>query len=279
MVVRCHDEPMRRIVLAIAVVLAACGGDTSTRDDGTRAGTQPATTASDVTAFRGDLTVEVLREIPHDPEAFTQGLEFFDGRLLESTGRSSTLRELDPHTGAVLTSIPLEPPLFGEGLTVVDDEIVQLTWRAGRALRWDVVTLEPVGEFSYEGEGWGLCLDGAELVMSDGTATLTRRDPATFAATGSVEVHRDGEPVELLNELECVDGTILANVWRSDEVLAIDPRSGEVTAVIDATVLRERADPAESDDVLNGIADLGDGTYLFGGKNWDRHFVVRVVPR
>lgn len=268
---------MRRLMVAlgVAVALSGCGDDgpsasSSTTSDPVDAGAQ----------LRGALAVEIVRELPHDPQAFTQGLELFEGRLFESTGRQSTLRELDPTTGEVLALVPLERPLFGEGLTVVGDEIIQLTYLDGRALRWDLDTLEPTGEFTYPGEGWGICARGDELVMSDGTPVLTRRDPATFAALGTVTVRRDGQPVDLLNELECLaDGTVLANVWKSDEIMVIDPESGAVTATIDAAVLRETVSPAATSDVLNGIADLGDGTLLLGGKNWDRHFVVRLVPR
>lgn len=280
MAVACNHGPMNRLAVALgvtaAVILTACG------DDAVRDSAEPPVGSSDasVDGTTTRWTVEIVRELPHDPQAFTQGLELFEGRLFESTGRESTLRELDPATGEVVALVTLEQPLFGEGLTVIDDEIIQLTWRDGRALRWDVDTLEPVGEFGYAGEGWGICALGDELVMSDGTPVLTRRDPVTFAPLDSVTVRRDGEPVALLNELECLDdGTILANVWKADEIVMIDPASGAVVGTVDASVLRETVNPTSASDVLNGIADLGDGTFLLGGKNWDRHFVVRLVPR
>ncbi len=280
MAVACNHGPMNRLAVALgvtaAVILTACG------DDAVRDSAEPPVGSSDasVDGTTTRWTVEIVRELPHDPQAFTQGLELFEGRLFESTGRESTLRELDPATGEVVALVTLEQPLFGEGLTVIDGEIIQLTWRDGRALRWDVDTLEPVGEFGYAGEGWGICALGDELVMSDGTPVLTRRDPVTFAPLDSVTVRRDGEPVALLNELECLDdGTILANVWKADEIVMIDPASGAVVGTVDASVLRETVNPTSASDVLNGIADLGDGTFLLGGKNWDRHFVVRLVPR
>ncbi len=280
MAAACNHGPMNRLAVALgvtaAVILTACG------DDAVRDSAEPPVGSSDasVDGTTTRWTVEIVRELPHDPQAFTQGLELFEGRLFESTGRESTLRELDPATGEVVALVTLEQPLFGEGLTVIDGEIIQLTWRDGRALRWDVDTLEPVGEFGYAGEGWGICALGDELVMSDGTPVLTRRDPVTFAPLDSVTVRRDGEPVALLNELECLDdGTILANVWKADEIVMIDPASGAVVGTVDASVLRETVNPTSASDVLNGIADLGDGTFLLGGKNWDRHFVVRLVPR
>lgn len=280
MAAACNHGPMNRLAVALgvtaAVILTACG------DDAVRDSAEPPVGSSDasVDGTTTRWTVEIVRELPHDPQAFTQGLELFEGRLFESTGRESTLRELDPATGEVVALVTLEQPLFGEGLTVIDGEIIQLTWRDGRALRWDVDTLEPVGEFGYAGEGWGICALGDELVMSDGTPVLTRRDPVTFAPLDSVTVRRDGEPVALLNELECLDdGTILANVWKADEIVMIDPATGAVVGTVDASVLRETVNPTSASDVLNGIADLGDGTFLLGGKNWDRHFVVRLVPR
>ncbi len=280
MAAACNHGPMNRLAVALgvtaAVILTACG------DDAVRDSAEPPVGSSDasVDGTTTRWTVEIVRELPHDPQAFTQGLELFEGRLFESTGRESTLRELDPATGEVVALVTLEQPLFGEGLTVIDGEIIQLTWRDGRALRWDVDTLEPVGEFGYAGEGWGICALGDELVMSDGTPVLTRRDPVTFAPLDTVTVRRDGEPVALLNELECLDdGTILANVWKADEIVMIDPASGAVVGTVDASVLRETVNPTSASDVLNGIADLGDGTFLLGGKNWDRHFVVRLVPR
>lgn len=280
MAAACNHGPMNRLAVALgvtaAVILTACG------DDAVRDSAEPPVGSSDasVDGTTTRWTVEIVRELPHDPQAFTQGLELFEGRLFESTGRESTLRELDPATGEVVALVTLEQPLFGEGLTVIGGEIIQLTWRDGRALRWDVDTLEPVGEFGYAGEGWGICALGDELVMSDGTPVLTRRDPVTFAPLDSVTVRRDGEPVALLNELECLDdGTILANVWKADEIVMIDPATGAVVGTVDASVLRETVNPTSASDVLNGIADLGDGTFLLGGKNWDRHFVVRLVPR
>lgn len=227
------------------------------------------------------LTVEVIAERPHDPGAFTQGLQFAnDGKLYESTGLvgRSSLREVTRETGAVIRQRDIPAPYFTEGIALVDDEIVQLTWQAGLAFRWDRSTFEPTGEQRYEGEGWGLCYDGRALWMSDGSATLTRRDPATFAALGSVEVRRDGEPLRRLNELECVGDDVYANVWMTDEIVRIDPRSGRVTAVIDAAPLRSSLGVLSPDAVLNGIAyDERADAFLLTGKLWPKAFEVRFV--
>lgn len=225
-------------------------------------------------------TVEVIGTAPHDPDAFTQGLERLDDdRLLESTGRRglSDVRIVDPTTGTVERSAALEPEEFGEGLTVVGETVVQLTWQEEVARRWSLPDLTPLPPFTYEGEGWGLCLADDRLAMSDGTADLAFRDPETFAVLDAVSVRRSGEPVVGLNELECVDGVILANVWRTPEIVMIHP-DGSVVATIDAG---ELVDTIASDDpareVLNGIAAHPDGTFSLTGKLWPTRFVVRIV--
>ena len=227
--------------------------------------------------------MEILERRPHDPAAFTQGLEMAGGVLYESTGLYglSSLRRVDPATGAVTAETAVDEDLFGEGLTVVGDRIVQLTWKAGRALVYDRATLELVGEFGYEGEGWGLCRSGGELVMSDGSDRLTRRDPESFELIGTVAVASAGVVVDRLNELECLDGLVIANVWQTPELLVIDLADGRVTAVIDGRPLVDDVLAAASDpdaiDVLNGVAALGDGTFLMTGKLWPLMYRVKVV--
>lgn len=229
------------------------------------------------------LVPEVLAEIPHDTSAFTQGLEFADGMLYEGTGRVglSQLRELDPSTGAVLRSVALPEGYFGEGITVVDDTIWQLTWRDGVALEWDRATFTLRREVPIAGEGWGLCLlggaDGGRLVRSDGTDRLRFHDPVTFAETGSVSVTSAGTPVSMLNELECVDGQVYANVFQTDRIVLIDPTDGRVTAEVDATGLLDEDRRARA-GVLNGIAATGGGELLLTGKLWPVMFRVRLVP-
>ena len=228
-------------------------------------------------------TVEILERRPHDPAAFTQGLEMADGVLYESTGLYglSSLRRVDPATGSVTAETAVDGDLFGEGLTVVDDRIVQLTWKAGRALVYDRATLELVGEFGYQGEGWGLCRSGDELVMSDGSDRLARRDLESFELIGTVTVAGIGLAVDRLNELECVDGLVIANVWQTPELLVIDLADGQVKAVIDGRPLLDDVLAAAPDpgtlDVLNGVANLNDGTFLMTGKLWPLMYRVRVV--
>jgi glutamine cyclotransferase len=225
------------------------------------------------------LRLKVVRSHPHDPRAFTQGLLLVDGKLYESTGLlgRSSVRRVDLDSGQVELAARLPAELFGEGLARVGQRLFQLTWKNGKAIVWDLVTLKKEAELSYEGEGWGLCFDGKQLVMSDGTDRLTRRNPTTFAKEGDIHVRLAGKPLLNLNELECVGDLIYANVWQDDHIARVDAKSGEVTGWIDASGLLDRAEAASA-DVLNGIAALdGHGRLLITGKLWPRVFEVEVV--
>jgi glutamine cyclotransferase len=222
------------------------------------------------------VTVKVLESVPHDPLAFTQGLVFdLQGRLFESTGLEgrSSLREVDPETGTVVRSVPLDATLFAEGLALVGDTLIQLTWQDGVAFAYDAETFEQKSTFEYSGEGWGLCFDGSRLVMSDGTDTLTFRDPETFDEIGEVVVTMEGNPLQLLNELECIGGDVYANVYRSDLIAVIEPSNGEVTTVIDAAALPR----PPGADVLNGIAVDPQGDLWLTGKLWEAVYRVELV--
>jgi glutaminyl-peptide cyclotransferase len=191
---------------------------------------------------------------------------------------SSVLRETDMNTGRVVRQTQLSPELFGEGITVVHDRIWQLTYQEGVAIQYDRASLREIGRARYAGEGWGLCYDGARLVMSNGSARLTFRDPATFAVTGGVDVTLGGRAIDNLNELECVGGQVLANVWGSTEIMRIDPGTGRVTAIIDAGGLLPPSERAGT-DVLNGIAAVaGTDNFLLTGKYWPHLYRVRFVP-
>ncbi|MDQ4117958.1 MAG: glutaminyl-peptide cyclotransferase [Actinomycetota bacterium] len=226
----------------------------------------------------------VLGQVPHDPSAFTQGLELAPGggALYEGTGLQgrSELRELDPATGSVRRAVPLPNEWFGEGITVSGNRIWQLTWTDGVALQWDRASLRLLRTVPMDGEGWGLCGDGGRLIRSDGSARLRFHDASTFAETGGVEVTEDGAPVPGLNELECVGGPgsgtqVWANVWRSDRIVRIDPANGRVTAAVDAAGLLT-PEQRRRTDVLNGIAALGGDEYLLTGKLWPAMFRVRL---
>jgi glutamine cyclotransferase len=226
---------------------------------------------------------EVVRVYPHDPTAFTQGLVFRDGELLESTGRyPSTVRRVRLEDGVVLQQRELAGDYFGEGLTAVGDRVLTLTWRDGKGFIWDPATLEPRGEFAYAGEGWGLTHDATRLILSDGTAALRFLDPVTLQETGRVPVTLQGRPISQINELEWIEGEVFANVWQTDYIVRINPASGEITGIIDLTELmpdRSGLDP--TDAVLNGIAWDPEGRRLFvTGKNWPKLFEIRLTePR
>ncbi|MFZ2209521.1 MAG: glutaminyl-peptide cyclotransferase [Porticoccaceae bacterium] len=224
---------------------------------------------------------EIVHSYPHDPEAFTQGLAWADGRLFESTGQHgrSSLREIELATGRVLRRTALAPWLFGEGIAVVGDRVVQLTWHEQQALVRDRDTFELRATFTYPGEGWGLAWDGRRLIMSDGSATLYFRDPETFAELGRIDVTDAGTPITQLNELEMVGDEIWANVWGSEHIARIDSASGRVLGWIDLKGLTPAAAPGHPIDVLNGIAWDAAGKRLFvTGKLWPRLFEIRLVP-
>lgn len=222
------------------------------------------------------LVPHVHARYPHDHDAFTQGLVYTEGRLFESTGLvgQSSLREVEPNTGRVLRSIPIAAPRFAEGLALVGDELVQITWQDHVAFVYGRDDFSKHREFTYDTEGWGLCNDGTSLVMSDGSDTLFFRDPATFAVRRQVRVTRAGVPIDQLNELECVDGKVYANVWQTNSILRVDPATGVAEAEIDATGLLAPEDVPGA-DVLNGIAYLPDRQrFLITGKLWPTMFEV-----
>ena len=203
-----------------------------------------------------------------------------DGSLYESTGRygESTLRQIDIDSGEVLWSTPLEQSLFGEGITRLGNTLIQLTWKEETALRWRLSDLTPLEPFAYQGEGWGICSFDDVVITSDGSNVLKHRDPEDFSVIASIPVLLNGQEVSELNELECIDGLVLANVLGSDFIVVIEPTTGNIVATIDATPLNAVVDrPDQSNAVLNGIADLGDGSLLLGGKRWPHHVVVRLV--
>jgi len=223
----------------------------------------------------------VVRTYPHDRDAFTQGLQFVDGALYEGTGLNgrSSIRKVNLETGAVLQKRDVSDAYFGEGITVWRNELVQLTWQSGVAFVYDRHTFSPLRTFRYRGEGWGLTHDGTSLIMSDGSEMLRVLDPATFDVRRRVRVTASGSPVRELNELEYVKGEIFANIWQTDRLARIDPRTGNVTGWIDLGGLltpRERA----STDVLNGIAyDAARDRLFVTGKLWPKVFEVRLVAR
>jgi glutamine cyclotransferase len=231
-------------------------------------------------SVRGD-TLEVVATLPHDPDAYTQGLAYVDGGFFESTGiyGASTVRRLEAATGEIAALRDLDARFFGEGLAHLDGLIYQLTWREGVGFVYDASTLEPVGSFRYDGEGWGLTTDGAALILSDGTYRLRFLDPATFEVTRTIEVDDGGRLVSSLNELEWVDGEIWANIYLEDNIARIDPATGQVRGWVNVRGMLSALERMRGAEVANGIAyDSVSGRLWVTGKKWPRIFEVRT-PR
>jgi glutamine cyclotransferase len=223
----------------------------------------------------------VVHVFPHDSQAFTQGLVYLDGVFYEGTGLNgrSTIRKVRIETGQVMQIQKLDSQYFGEGIAIVNDTLFQLTWQSGVAFLYDRATFTRTGTFSYTGEGWGLTHDGRQLIMSDGTATLRFIDPASHKEISRLAVRDGGKPVLNLNELEYIKGEIFANVWETDRIARISPKTGEVTGWIDLKGLLTPGEQARGTDVLNGIAYDAAGDRLFvTGKLWPKVFEIRIVP-
>ena len=225
-------------------------------------------------------SIEVVDRMPHDAAAFTQGLVHADGLLYESTGLygESDVRLVEPATGDVLLDEAIAEEFFGEGLAMHDGRLFQLTWQEHEVFVRDRCTLDELDRMDYTSEGWGLTSDGEVLWRSDGSATLHQHDPDTFEVFGTVDVTDRGVPLAQLNELELVDGKIMANVFTQPWIAVIDQETGQVTAWIDASPLVAEVGATESNDVLNGIAvDPTSGRLWLTGKRWPTLFEVRIV--
>jgi glutamine cyclotransferase len=225
---------------------------------------------------------KVIRSYPHDRRAFTQGLVYENGILYEGTGLygRSSIAKRDLKTGATLKTLRLPARYFGEGITLFGDRLIELTWksRVGFVYSKDTFTLRR--QFSYPMEGWGLTHDGKRLILSDGTATLRFLDPNTYAETGRLAVYHEGRPLRNLNELEFIDGRIFANVWLTDTIVIISPKTGRVTGLVDMADLYPASDRGDSDAVLNGIAYLPETRHLLvTGKLWPRLFEIELVEK
>lgn len=249
--------------------------------------TPPTSPRFPTTAAPGPAPVwsyEVVRCLPHDKDAFTQGLLIRDGVLYESTGLNgaSTLRKVRLDTGEVLQQANVARRYFAEGLAERNGELIQLTWETEVAFVYDLKTFTRKREVKYKGEGWGLTWDGRRFVLSDGTPALRFMDGETFKEIGRVPVTENGKPVEHLNELEMVDGLVLGNIWLTDRIAVIDPATGAVTAWLDLAGLLppSAASPsAASNAVLNGIAWDASTRHLYvTGKLWPMLFEIRPVP-
>jgi glutamine cyclotransferase len=229
-------------------------------------------------------TFKIVNTYPHDRQAFTQGLIFLDGFLYESTGLNgrSSLRKVRLETGEVLQQRAIDPKYFAEGLTEWGSKLIQLTWQTNVGFVYDRASFKPERSFPYTGEGWGITHDKTHLVMSDGTAAggLRFLDPETFKEVGRVVVRDRGRPVQHVNELEFIRGEVWANIWQTNRLARINPKTGDVVAWVDLTGLLPRTDVLDPGAVLNGIAyDAPTDRIFVTGKLWPKLFEIRVEPR
>ncbi len=253
---------------------------------------QPATPAAPPTAAAQAATTApaepgvpvyaatVVARLPHDSTAFTEGLLFCGGALYESTGKegASDVRRVNLTDGKVAARGRIAPDLFGEGIACWNNALLSVTWKTGLGFRWTLPALKQVGKpFRYAGEGWGMTTDSAGIILSDGTPTLRRMDPMTFAERGRIAVTLNGRPLNQLNELEYVQGRILANVWMSGFIARIDPATGKVDALIDIRPLQAQIGNPDRDAVANGIAYDAKADRLFvTGKYWPTLFEIKL---
>lgn len=265
-------RPMARLLLLV-LLAAALTADSASADK------------VDIDSFTSSSIktygYKIINSYPHDPNAFTQGLEYDDGLLYEGTGGygQSSLRRVDIQTGRVVDIVHLEDEFFAEGIAIWKDRIIQLTWRSYQGFVWDKENLTQTGSFSYRREGWGITSDASRLIMSDGSDALYFLDPSDYSLQGSIRVTADGEPVKGLNELEYINGMIYANLWPSTWIAIISPDTGEVTGRIDLSgIMDEGGIPKRRVDVLNGIAyDPSEDRLFVTGKLWPSLFEIELV--
>ncbi len=266
-------------VLPLLLLLAACNNEQKPA--------QSTATATDNTlSVPTTISYDIVNEYPHDARAFTEGLEYKDGYLYESTGQygSSDIRKVELKTGKVLLSKSMGPKYFGEGLTILNGKIYQLTYREGKGFVYDLTTLKEERTFSFTAqEGWGMTNNGVYLIYDDGTNIFRYIDPGTFKEVKQLAVTDEHGPVNELNEPEMIHGYIYANQWQTDYLLKIDTSTGHVVARADLSNLRQRAGiPPPSGrrngpDVLNGIAyDAATNRIFITGKNWPKLFEIKL---
>lgn len=267
--------------LSVVTVLS-CGG----RGTGSKTAAETRNTPQ-TASFRNNgavirYTYVVKNVFPHDIGSYTQGLYWHDGYLWEGTGQygESALKKVDLITGKILKEVPLDKKYFGEGIALLDGKIYQLTWLEKTGFIYDASTLEKTGEFRYAGEGWGLATDGAKLYMSNGSNEIQVINPDGFRQESVIRVTLNRRRVNDLNELEWIDGRIWANIYDSDQVMIINPETGNVEGVVDFTGLLPDRDRTRRTDVFNGIAyDAGTGRIFVTGKYWSKLFEIELKEK
>jgi glutamine cyclotransferase len=228
------------------------------------------------------FTYEVVNSYPHDDKAFTQGLQFYNGYLYESTGENgeSSVRQVELQTGKVLKMTPLAADLFGEGLTIMNGKIYQITWNDHKAFTYDLNTLQKINEQAYQYEGWGLTSDGKNLIATDGSNKIRFLDPNSLQEVNSIEVKNRNSKIDDLNELEFIKNEIWANIWHKDMIVRVDPKDGKILAWVDLSGLRPQETYRDNEAVLNGIAYDEQNDRLFvTGKRWPKIFEIKLKPK
>jgi glutaminyl-peptide cyclotransferase len=275
-------ELIAAIFLLIVIPLIAC---TASRGPSNRSSISAAETDGSEVMLKKSIpnyTYEVINFFPHDRSAFTQGLIYFEDFLYESTGLngSSSLRMADLATGSVLKKVDVPSQFFAEGMTIFQGKIFQLTWLSHTGFIYDLGSFQKIGEFTYDGEGWGLTHDNKHLIMSDGTNRIRFLDPDTLEVKKSISVFNNDVPLMNINELEFIKGEIYANIWQTDTIVRINPKNGKIKGFIDLRGLLSAEDRVNRVDVLNGIAydEINDRLFITG-KLWPKIFEIRLVKK
>ena len=261
------------VVTLLVLTLTACGGTPSANKSNENSTTNTTPTLAEVYDYR------VIKEYPHSSHSYTQGLEYIDGVMWEGTGREgrSHLQRIDLVSGKVDIVASLPDNEFGEGITHYKGEIYQLTWESHVAHIYDAQG-KHLREIKYRGEGWGITTDGERLFMSDGTSTIRVVNPETFATEASICVTLDGYPLDMLNELEWVDGSIWANVYLTDAIVEIDPKTGVVVGYVDLPALRSLLKDNPEAEAFNGVAhNPVTGHFYVTGKDWNKLFEIEIL--
>jgi glutamine cyclotransferase len=275
---------MRRLyflLLLCPIILSSCQKNAEQSNSAEANATTPPARPAPAWQTHRELSYRTIKEFPHDTRAFTQGLIVHAGKFIESTGGHNTtwLRQVEIATGKILIERKLSTEFFGEGLTELNGKLYQLTWQNQQGFIYDATTLAWQKNFSYQGEGWGLTDDGTHLIMSNGSSKLQFIDPKSFRVLRELTVVDGGNAIDQLNELEFIEGEIFANIWQTNRIIRIDPKSGKVLGTLDLTGIHARESITHPDHVLNGIAYDPESQALFvTGKCWPKIYQIALEP-
>ena len=218
----------------------------------------------------------IIKKYKHDPSAFTQGLVYQNDHFFESTGGwgSSEIRKINKHTGKVINFKKLQSKYFGEGITIYDNKIFQVTWKSNKGFVYDINNFKLLDDFNIYGQGWGLTNDGQSLILSDGSEKIYYLNPQNFEIEKTISVSVNGNKLIYINELEFIRGEIWANIWKSNDIITVNPLSGIVTSIFDISKISEQT---EIEDVANGIAwDKVNDKIFITGKNWNFIYLLDI---